>query len=124
LLVGRVLGAAPLKQLGQLSYSWYLWHWPVLTMAKAIVPTLSLSARLLCAVASLGLAGATYVLLENPIRFNRFLVQRSMTSLGLAFAITVGGVGVASVWHRVALRSSVSPQQEAFFSAAINIPRL
>ncbi len=122
--VGRMLGAAPLRLLGQLSYSWYLWHWPVLTMAKAILPTLWLSGRLLCAVTSLGLAAATYVLVENPIRFNHFLVRRSTVSLGLAFAITVGGVGIASVWHRVALGNAESPQQMAFSRAATENSRL
>jgi peptidoglycan/LPS O-acetylase OafA/YrhL len=123
-LRGRLLGCAPLQLLGKLSYSWYLWHWPVLAMAKVMVPTLSLSGRLLCATASLGLAAATYVWIENPLRFNPHLVRRPMMSLGVALAVTVAAMGVAIAWHRLALQSAASPQQQAFFSAATRIPRL
>ncbi|PRC46255.1 acyltransferase, partial [Mycobacterium sp. ITM-2017-0098] len=30
--VGRLLGVSPLRYIGRISYSWYLWHWPVLLM--------------------------------------------------------------------------------------------
>lgn len=65
----RLLSARPLVYLGLVSYSWYLWHWPLLAFAR----TLHFGERLLwldalLGLASLGLAVATYHLLEKPIR--------------------------------------------------------
>lgn len=57
--------------IGRVSYSWYLWHWPVLTIlptALGVKPNLGFN--LLLAVWSLALAGVTYALIENPIRFD------------------------------------------------------
>jgi peptidoglycan/LPS O-acetylase OafA/YrhL len=67
--VVRLLGARPLVYLGLVSYSWYLWHWPLLAFARI----LHFGERLLwldalLGLASLGLATATYHLLEKPIR--------------------------------------------------------
>jgi peptidoglycan/LPS O-acetylase OafA/YrhL len=34
--VGIALNLPPLRKLGRYSYSWYLWHWPVLVLAPAV----------------------------------------------------------------------------------------
>jgi peptidoglycan/LPS O-acetylase OafA/YrhL len=120
----RLLGSAPLQLVGKLSYSWYLWHWPMLAMAAALVPALPLSGRLLCAAAALGLAAATYVLIENPLRGHPVLVRRPRLSLGLALAVTLAGIAIASAWHRLALSGAASSEQQSFFSAATRVPRL
>ena len=33
---GRVLALSPMRAIGRVSYSWYLWHWPVLVLAPRI----------------------------------------------------------------------------------------
>ena len=37
-LVARGLGARPAVWIGDLSYSWYLWHWPLIVFARALWP--------------------------------------------------------------------------------------
>ena len=67
---GRVLAWSPMKAVGRLSYSWYLWHWPFLVLAPAVVGhPLGLIGRL-AMVALSGVVGAlTLRFLENPLRY-------------------------------------------------------
>ncbi|GGM41493.1 acyltransferase family protein [Promicromonospora citrea] len=68
--VARVLGAWPLRTLGLVSYSLYLWHWPVFLLLSEDRLGLDGWPRTLvvCAV-SLALAALSTVLVENPVRF-------------------------------------------------------
>lgn len=33
----RLLSSRPAVHLGDISYSWYLWHWPVIVIGKRVV---------------------------------------------------------------------------------------
>lgn len=71
-LGARLLATPPMVALGLLSYSWYLWHWPLLAVARAHelgVRDLARDGAL--ALLALGLAWATYAWVENPIRRRR-----------------------------------------------------
>ena len=73
--VEAVLGLRPFRWMGRLSYSLYLWHWPILIIAAESVGKASLPFRqnvvwLLVAVAA---SVVTYRLVENPIRHARAL---------------------------------------------------
>ena len=67
--VSRVLATAPLQWIGDRSYSWYLWHWPLIVFAVAIWPRSGLAAPVAAAVSLLP-AAASYRWIENPIRFS------------------------------------------------------
>ena len=121
ILHGRVpqIGAAKILELpasqwlGRLSYSWYLWHWPLLAVAAAMHPFgLTVSERffdtVVCVVGSLVLAAATHALLENPIRFSRYLAPRRALSLAGAGLITVVTAGTAFMWQNSASRAAHS----------------
>ncbi|MFI5888848.1 acyltransferase family protein [Actinoplanes sp. NPDC051513] len=82
-----LLEVRPLQAIGRLSYSWYLWHWPVLL----IVPIGSGVAKALLA---LGLAWVTYHVVENPLRHRPVLRARGL-SFGAALCGTVAAVAVA-----------------------------
>ncbi|OBB57632.1 acyltransferase [Mycobacterium sp. 852013-51886_SCH5428379] len=89
--VGRLLSKPLCTATGRVSYSWYLWHWPVLTLAPVVLGTdLGLASRLALVVISLGLAILTLHLVENPARFAAALRGSALRSLA------VGGVATAT----------------------------
>ena len=90
---GRALGLSPMRAIGRVSYSWYLWHWPVLLLAPALLGhPLGLAARVAAALVSGGLAVLTLRFIENPLRFAvgvRRSPGRSLAVGGAATAIAV-----------------------------------
>ncbi|HEX8932838.1 MAG TPA: acyltransferase family protein, partial [Pseudonocardiaceae bacterium] len=92
--VDLALSQRPLRQLGRYSYSWYLWHWPVLVFAPVVTghaPGLGL--RAVAVALSAGLAVLTTHIVEDPIRFatclrhcpaRSLLVGGATTAIGLA----------------------------------------
>jgi hypothetical protein len=94
---GRILGTSPMRAIGRISYSWYLWHWPVLLLAPiAIGQPLGLPARLTAALVSGGLAVLTLRVVENPLRFAAPIHRSARVSLALGGAATAVAVGVGA----------------------------
>jgi peptidoglycan/LPS O-acetylase OafA/YrhL len=115
--VGVVLGSAPLQHLGRLSYSWYLWHWPVLAFIAASGADVPMAGRLLGAAGALAAAAAAYALVENRIRFHPALVPRPKLTLGLAGALSLAGVTLALGAGGYARWASSGPRQQAITAA-------
>jgi peptidoglycan/LPS O-acetylase OafA/YrhL len=67
--VERLLQEPLLQCIGRVSYSWYLWHWPMLILAPMIVGhPLDWLGRLGIVWLSLATAVLSYFLIENPTR--------------------------------------------------------
>ena len=80
--VGVLLGRRPLRLIGDTSYSFYLWHWPVLIIAAQYEGhQLSVRVNLLLLGAAFCLSVATYYLFENPIRHSERLAEPKRGSL-------------------------------------------
>ena len=95
----RLLGTAIPRFLGRISYSLYLWHWPVLVLpAVAAGVPLPLPERIVLVVVSVALAAATSRWVEDPFRHGRFIGTLPRRNLAMAGALTVAvamvGVGV------------------------------
>jgi len=96
--VGKALSMSSMRAVGRLSYSWYLWHWPVLLLAPPLLGhPLGLVGRLTAAAASAGLAALTLRYVENPGRFAAALRRSPARSLALGGAVTAAAVSVALV---------------------------
>jgi peptidoglycan/LPS O-acetylase OafA/YrhL len=73
---GRFLSLAPLRYVGDRSYAFYLWHWPVLVIAAEYAGhDLSSAARLGLLAGAFLLSIVSYALFENPIRHMRWRPQ-------------------------------------------------
>ncbi len=95
---GRVLAVAPMRAIGRISYSWYLWHWPVLLLAPPLLGIghpLGLAGRLATALVSGGLAVLTLRFIENPLRFAAPIRRSALRSLALGGVATAVAVCVS-----------------------------
>jgi len=95
---GRVLALSPMGAIGRVSYSWYLWHWPVLVLAPALLGhPLGLAERLAAVLVSAGLAVLTLRFVENPVRFAAPVRRSRLLSLAVGGAATAVAVCVGVV---------------------------
>ena len=94
---GRLLALPPMRAIGQISYSWYLWHWPVLVLAPLLLGhPLGLTARLTAALLSAALAVLTLKFLENPLRYATPIRNSPWRSLALGAVATTLAVAVGA----------------------------
>ncbi len=103
----RMLASRPAAQVGDWSYSLYLWHWPCLVFASLLWPDNPV-ARTLAVALAVGLALTSYRFVEQPLRAQRRvgrpLVAMVAVTLALPLAMSVLlALGARQGWgiHRV-----------------------
>ncbi|HEX8912281.1 MAG TPA: acyltransferase family protein, partial [Humisphaera sp.] len=112
-VTGRLLSARPVVFVGLISYSLYLWHWPLLVLAgEWQAGPLSPTVRAAIVAASVVLAAASWRLVERPFR-TRAIAPRRGQAFGLA-ALAMGAVGGAA-WATLA--TDGFPNRAAFADA-------
>ncbi|WP_395449360.1 acyltransferase family protein [Aminobacter sp. UC22_36] len=112
-----LLSLPPFQWTGKLSYSLYLWHWPVIVYATILWPDLALTGRLACLLATVALSYLSYRFVENPVRSNGWLSAGAVRSLGLAAVLTSVGVTLSYGVSLLAARS-VDPNQKLIAESA------
>ncbi|MGX5800662.1 acyltransferase family protein [Bradyrhizobium sp. Arg314] len=115
--VNAALALPPLQWIGKLSYSLYLWHWPVIVYAGMLAPELTAAERLLCLALTLALSTLSYHLIENPIRRNGWLMANAARALVPALLLTGTGVAAAYGNARLAVRD-LDPEQRIIAASA------
>ena len=98
-LVNQFLGLKPLQAIGDISYSMYLWHWPIFVFASEAGLMTQLWQRLLGVGATIVLAVITYWTVERPflaIPISRPKIKKSsravLVSRGRKLQVVCGGV--------------------------------
>jgi peptidoglycan/LPS O-acetylase OafA/YrhL len=67
-----LLSAVPLRWIGLISYSWYLWHWPLLSFAHIIaIKPLHTPTTVIIVLLALIPASLSYRYIEQPFRHSR-----------------------------------------------------
>jgi len=98
-----LLESAPARWIGRLSYSLYLWHWPVFVLMRWTVGLESLPTQLVALSLTFVLAALSYYFIETP--FRRAPVFRHARKL------VVIGVGVVAIFAFMGVYRKVGRMQ-------------
>ncbi|MFJ2082449.1 acyltransferase family protein [Micromonospora chokoriensis] len=103
-----LLSLPPMRAVGALSYSLYLWHWPLLVIADYQFGELSATARLVVVAASVVPAVLTYHFVENPIRRSQTLQWQPAQALRVGAACT-GAAVIAGLLFQLTVWPAAQP---------------
>jgi peptidoglycan/LPS O-acetylase OafA/YrhL len=122
--VTDLLSRKPLQWLGRLSYSWYLWHWPVLILGATVTVAGRPAHPALLVLSGLLLAFLTSRLVEEPIRRGAPGGAHALTSVLGAVVLMAGTVVLGARWQAAASDWAQLPSQQPFAAVRADLPRL
>lgn len=98
--ITRLLSHRVLRSIGLISYSLYLWHWPIISFLKICLgPELVYGARILAILLSFGAAYLSYRFVETPVRRGMFSSRLAIMAFGAVcccLAFSIAGVTLAA----------------------------
>lgn len=111
-----LLGCRPLQWLGKLSYSLYLWHWPVLILAVTSLGTeLAMTMKLALVGAALALSVVTYKYVESPVRNSSWLkARRPSVSVAIGAALVALSLGLTIILASILPKPSPTDEFDEF----------
>ena len=81
--VTGALSLRPVRFVGKISYSLYLWHWPIIAVLKYLsFNRLTFATTVAALLLSLGAATLSYVFVETPFRTRKIAATRSQLARG------------------------------------------
>jgi peptidoglycan/LPS O-acetylase OafA/YrhL len=115
--ISRVLGTAPLRWLGRVSYAWYLWHWPLVGLGAVLDPGIGAAGRVAWSALALAPAWFTYRFIERPARSGGASRLADRWVAPAALVVSVVAALVAHGAMRSAQRRTSQPDQRPFAAA-------
>ncbi|MEZ5217063.1 MAG: hypothetical protein R2715_10880 [Ilumatobacteraceae bacterium] len=93
----RLLAYRPLTWIGRISYSLYLWHWPLLAIARQrTTAPLGVGARIGLLAAAVVVSVVTFFVVEQPIRRSRLLARHRSATFALGAGLVLASAGYAT----------------------------
>jgi hypothetical protein len=90
----RLTDNAPMRLVGDWSYSLYLWHWPALVLTeRSLARTLTVTERVMVIAVVFALAGLTYRFVEMPFRQGRVALTLRVRRALVLYPVSVAMVG-------------------------------
>ena len=97
-VLDEIVGFRPIQYLGDISYSAYLWHWPLIIFAGFVMGDLFWPEKSVIFVVTIVLAGLTKKFVEDPVRSAPWLTSGGFWRTAIAVlvpALIISGVGIS-----------------------------
>jgi peptidoglycan/LPS O-acetylase OafA/YrhL len=98
--MSRCLSAKPLVQIGLISYSMYLWHWPLLAIYRYGYGEITLRVSIAIFMFTLLLAWITYFYIEQPLRRSSASVLAIFVRQYAVPSAILAGLSLGLVYHQ------------------------
>jgi len=115
----RLLTLGPVRHVGRLSYSWYLWHWPPLVFAATLWGSLSPLEGTAVLAASYFPALLTNRLVEKPFLHSEMLTRFPRRALALGGACTSLSVALGLLLFAVTPTVPEAPESQVAGAATL-----
>ncbi|MEI8143412.1 MAG: acyltransferase family protein [Candidatus Berkelbacteria bacterium] len=93
----KILKIKLLQYLGKYSYSWYLWHWPIIVLLSITLGReLAVHEKILTVLGTLILAIITYHVLENPIHRGKFFHNNNARIYKLGMVLVIATICISA----------------------------
>jgi peptidoglycan/LPS O-acetylase OafA/YrhL len=113
----RMLGSRPMVAVGLLSYSLYLWHWPVFVLFRWTAGLHTLKLQLAALVIAIALAIFSYFLVEKPLRTGLKAWPRGrVVAAALAGVVVTALLGQALIAAHDRITLSVTRDRFAWYA--------
>lgn len=117
--VTRLLATRPMVAVGRLSYSLYLWHWPVFVLFRWTVGLHTLPLQLMALGIAVALSVLSYVLVEQPLRTSPKIAAAPRGkvvgfALGGVLVSALAGIALFALHDRISL--SVTRDHAAWYA--------
>ena len=104
----KLIGNRFMLFIGYLTYSLYLWHWPLLIVAREHFGSIPVPVGLAIVAFSIVPAWLTFHLVENPIRSSAFVTKHARVGLSIGANFTLAGV-VAGLALVLGVAATIAP---------------
>jgi hypothetical protein len=114
----------PMQALGHVSYSWYLWHWPILVLGAAVYTDASLAVRIALALFALLLAWISFYCVERPIRHQDALLRHPVPLVAGVMVTLIAGSLLCRLWLPLIESSFSNPEHQKIMASSQDLPEI
>ncbi len=117
----RVFTFPIMQYLGNISYSLYLWHWPIFQFINSWLPVGPIAKAVAAIFISIMVSTASYYCIERPFRHSIVLKKRSVLVIFASLVLCCGAFWVAVYWSQKASEWSGDASLAPYKNARVDI---
>lgn len=123
-LISKVVSSKPFQWIGDISYSLYLWHWPILIFGHMFFPGKTWLLTITLIALSFLMAVGSYTFVENKFRRSKYLSRHPLPTILASISIILSASFLLNLWSTKSTDWSQLPEQKVFADVRSDMPIL